>query len=67
MFLFGNQKKETLRTEIDEFDDVLVGDFADSFHNLTFKDSMVLTWAKYHCTSEFILKGNGRKTSEERT
>lgn len=39
-----------------QHDDLLVGDFIDSFHNLTFKDSMLLTWAKAYCPVTFIFK-----------
>ena len=45
-----------IQDEMKEYDDILVGDFMDSFHNLTFKDSMILTWAKNDCPSSFIMK-----------
>ena len=44
--------------EIQRYDDALIGDFVDSFHNLTFKDSMLLTWVKEECQARFILKGD---------
>ena len=56
MFLFGKQNIELIQDEMKQYDDFLVGDFMDSFHNLTFKDSMILTWAKNDCPASFILK-----------
>ena len=47
-----------LKKEIIRYNDALVGDFVDSFHNLTFKDSMLLKWTKEKCPSRFILKGD---------
>jgi hypothetical protein len=42
-----------------EFDDILLGDFTDSFHNLTYKDSMFFTWARHACSSiEYVFKGD---------
>ena len=58
VFLFGKKDIGPIQKEIDRFGDALVGDFIDSFHNLTFKDAMVLEWAKESCHSRFILKGD---------
>ena len=38
-------------------EDLLIGDFEESFYNMTMKDSMLLTWAKSGCTVPFIFKG----------
>ena len=58
MFLFGKQDIGPIQKEIDRFGDALVGDFIDSFHNLTFKDAMLLQWAQDSCHARFILKGD---------
>ena len=47
-----------LREEQAQHDDILVGDFEESFYNLTFKDSLLLTWSKNHCRAKFIFKGD---------
>ena len=56
LFLFGHDDVEKLEIEAAEFDDVLVGDFDESFYNLTYKDSMLVTWNKNHCNALFIYK-----------
>ena len=58
VFLFGKQDIGPIQKEIDRFGDALVGDFIDSFHNLTFKDAMILQWAQDSCHARFILKGD---------
>ena len=58
VFLFGKQDIGPIQKEIDRFGDALVGDFIDSFHNLTFKDAMLLQWAQDSCHARFILKGD---------
>ena len=55
VFLFGRKDQKKLEPE-KVHDDILIGDFDDSFHNLTFKDSMFLTWAKHNCPVKFIFK-----------
>ena len=55
VFLFGQKDQETLEGE-KKHNDIMIGNFDDSFHNLTFKDSMLLTWAKYNCPVSFIFK-----------
>ena len=44
--------------EAKEFKDMLIGDFKDSFHNLTYKDSMACTWLMKRCNPEFVFKGD---------
>ena len=62
VFLLGNDKKETqteLLKEQSIYKDLLIGEFQDSFVNLTFKDSMFLVWAKSFCEVAYIFKGTG--------
>jgi len=55
IFLLGMTKLE----ELEKDDDLLVGDFVDSFHNLTYKDSLFLTWLKHECPSAtYAFKGD---------
>ena len=56
IFLFGNNGREIYEKEKDN-DDLLIGDFNDSFHNLTMKDSMLYTWARQKCKVSYIFKG----------
>ena len=65
IFLIGINSKlgketslEMLREE-EHFDDILFGDFDDSFHNLTMKDQMYFTWVKHGCKSaKYVFKGD---------
>ena len=57
VFLFG-QDGANVQSEIDAYGDVLVGDFVDSFHNLTFKDAMMLKWVQMECHARYIFKGD---------
>ena len=42
-----------------KYNDILLGDFDDSFHNLTYKDSMFFTWARFGCPDlAYIFKGD---------
>ena len=42
-----------------KYNDILLGDFDDSFHNLTYKDSMFFTWARFDCPDlAYIFKGD---------
>ena len=56
VFLFGKNGREIYEKEKDN-DDLLIGDFNDSFHNLTMKDSMLYTWARQKCKVSYIFKG----------
>ena len=56
VFIFGSGNYKNLNSEIEKYDDILIGDFDESFHNLTFKDSLLFTWAKNDCPSSFIMK-----------
>ena len=49
--------QEMLSAEQAEFDDILMGDFDESFYNLTFKDSLLFTWAIEACHVKFVFKG----------
>ena len=57
VFLFG-EDGAGVQKEIDAYGDVLVGDFVDSFHNLTFKDAMMLKWVQMECRARYIFKGD---------
>ena len=56
IFLLGNDNIGEVQKEAEEFDDILAGDFQESFNNLTFKDSMLLTWTKNNCEFDFMYK-----------
>ena len=58
VFLLANKNLNQISAEAATYDDILAGDFLDSFHNLTFKDSMLMTWAIEKCPSKFIFKGD---------
>ena len=64
MFLIGasaDEPSSLVEDELEEHDDILLGDFVDSFHNLTFKDSMFFTWTivVYKCEACFeMLSGS---------
>lgn len=45
VFLIGKTENSSDYDELDQHDDILVGNFVDSFQNLTFKDSMFFAWA----------------------
>ncbi|XP_002738327.1 beta-1,3-galactosyltransferase 1-like [Saccoglossus kowalevskii] len=61
MFLLGNDNNDKLRKmvrhEKEQFDDIIMGDFVDSYHNLTLKSIMGLKWARYYCPkAKYVLK-----------
>lgn len=61
VFLMGIDITESdeKRRQWNNESDIIVGDFHDSFHNLTYKDSMFLTWAKHSCpTVKHFIKGD---------
>jgi len=61
VFLLGldSAQAEKKFDELEKDDDLLVGDFVDSFHNLTYKDSLFLTWMKHECPSAtYVFKGD---------
>lgn len=58
VFMFGHQDFRETYLEHQEFNDCLMGDFRDTFQNLTFKDSMVFTWAHKHCKADYIIKAD---------
>ena len=47
-----------MKDEIDTYGDMLIGDYVDSFHNLTIKDAMMLQWVKSKCRARYIFKGD---------
>ena len=62
VFLLGTTAVDQLEHQLEEEeeeDDLLVGDFVDSFHNLTYKDSLFFTWMKHECPSAtYAFKGD---------
>jgi len=58
VFLLGQINEDsTISSEQAAHGDILVGEFQDSFVNLTFKDSMLLVWSRAYCKAEYIFKG----------
>lgn len=62
VFLIGasaDEPSSLVEDELEEHDDILFGDFVDSFHNLTFKDSMFFTWTIHNCPDvQWAFKGD---------
>jgi len=55
----GRSTTIKLTEEEMKYNDILLGDFDDSFHNLTYKDSMFFTWARFGCPYlAYIFKGD---------
>ena len=53
-----DQNREIILAE-ESNSDILFGDFNEHLENLTFKDSMLFTWAKRNCPSlEYFFKGD---------
>ena len=59
VFLLGITAENQLEHQLEDDDDLLVGDFVDTFHNLTYKDSLFFTWMKHECPSAtYAFKGD---------
>ena len=59
VFLLGITAENQLEHQLEDNDDLLVGDFVDTFHNLTYKDSLFFTWMKHECPSAtYAFKGD---------
>lgn len=61
IFLTARASKEDvnvrLKRESDQFEDIVQGDFADTYHNITYKHTMGLKYAIYHCPeAKYVLK-----------
>ena len=41
---YNFKRKSPKLNDVEDVDDLLIGDFHDSFHNLTYKDSMLVNW-----------------------
>ena len=54
---FSPFDKDPFRIEAAKFQDILVGDFYESFYNLTLKEALLLKWYKSECQTKFIFKG----------
>jgi len=51
------KKQMLLQQESEEFNDIIQGDFHDSFRNLTIKDIMFMRWMTTYCSQvKFIFK-----------
>lgn len=63
VFMLGNSKENDsvtdeavkLQSEIDEFGDIVIGDFVDSYRNLTLKTIMAYEWVTSHCRDAQIV------------
>ncbi|XP_053407386.1 lactosylceramide 1,3-N-acetyl-beta-D-glucosaminyltransferase A-like [Mercenaria mercenaria] len=61
LFLLGKPGNETIQKQIEgesmQYEDILQGDFIDSYHNLTLKGVMTYKWLAERCkNAKFILK-----------
>ena len=59
-FLIGQSKDvktmQSIKQEIEKYDDILMGDYTDTYRNLTLKVISGLLWATTDCVSKYILK-----------
>lgn len=55
-FLLGNSEKynEAIKKENEEFQDILQGNFEDTYRNLTYKYTMALKWVTYYCPGKIF-------------
>ncbi|EDO33326.1 predicted protein, partial [Nematostella vectensis] len=52
-----DEKNQLLRLEAARYKDIVIGDFLDTYRNLTLKTILILRWAKKHCPqAQYILK-----------
>jgi len=52
-----SKKQALLQQEVEEYHDIIQGDFHDSFRNLTIKDIMFMRWMTTYCPqTKFIFK-----------
>lgn len=63
LFLVGitantvNETKQQIKAEFNKYGDLLVGDFSDSYHNLTLKGVMAYKWLSERCrNAKMVLK-----------
>ena len=51
------EEQQLLKWESEHFEDIIQGDFGDSYHNLTYKNLMGKLWVTQFCTqAEFVIK-----------
>lgn len=60
-FMLGKVKSASLQRKIEkeneQFNDIIQGNFIDSYHNLTYKHTMVLKWFTKHCADvNYLIK-----------
>lgn len=62
MFLVGQTRNpnldELLRQEANNYEDIVFGDFIDSYHNLTRKMVLGVKWAAAHCQAQYVMKAD---------
>ncbi len=65
VFMLGNEVAQgknssdanKIRAEIDQFGDIIIGDFVDTYRNLTLKTIMAYEWLTSHCRqAQFVVK-----------
>jgi hypothetical protein len=60
VFLVGKSHNEDtnslVRQEARIYKDVIIGDFLDTYRNLTLKTLLTLEWPANHCSSDYVLK-----------
>lgn len=56
IFLLGNSEKynNEIKKENEQFEDILQGNFDDSYKNLTYKSVMAFKWMTYYCSGEMF-------------
>ena len=63
-FLMGMVQSESLQKRINEedarFNDIIQGNFVDSYHNLTYKHTMALKWFSENCPPCQVFAETGR-------
>ena len=62
MFLIGQTHNpkldELLRDEASVYEDLVFGDFTDSYRNLTNKMALGIEWAAKHCQAQYVMKAD---------
>ncbi|EDV27077.1 uncharacterized protein TRIADDRAFT_4567, partial [Trichoplax adhaerens] len=60
LFVIGKTQNGTINTKIEQesqlYGDIILGEFIDSYQNLTYKTLLGMKWAYTYCKPRFILK-----------
>ncbi|EDV26529.1 expressed hypothetical protein [Trichoplax adhaerens] len=60
LFVIGKTQNETINAKIEQesrlYGDIILGEFIDSYQNLTYKTLLGMKWAYTYCKPRFILK-----------